>query len=480
MNYLMIQNLGVAPVEGYTLLGLSTTRDCGVDGTIGQFGSGAKHAINVLLRAKLKFWIYCGKTRLDFFTKEETIGDGLTEKTVNKVMCRLGGTSSRTHDCGWCLDFGSIDWNDTAMALREFISNAIDRTIREKNDFIQPLSGGDLAVIPQTEDQRRAKDGFTRIYIEMSPEVQRYYGELPSRFLHFSAIPAQVGMSLLPKADRNLGDGSLTPMIYRNGVLVREINDVKRPSLFDYNFKPHELSIDECRNSSEFATRAACAKLIRKATKGQLAIIFKSLGRQDDIFEAELDSYYLCPTYADPTTEEKTAWQDGWKEANGDAILCDATTTGSKEIAEVVQKKGHLTKSIKAPAWAQNAKRFGIKTAETVLSHNEQKGRDEIPATAAANAAVDEVWGWLETLKMTQGKPRPNVCCFRDIMSGECSCHGYQDGDWVYLREDHCGARTKFLLKVALEECVHYVTDATDNSRDFQSFILDMFVEMAA
>ena len=45
--FLCIQNPGVAPVEGFTLLGVSTTRDCGVEGTIGQFGSGNKHAINV-------------------------------------------------------------------------------------------------------------------------------------------------------------------------------------------------------------------------------------------------------------------------------------------------------------------------------------------------------------------------------------------------------------------------------------------------
>ena len=52
--FLCVQNPGVAPVEGFTLLGVSTTRDCGVDGAIGQFGSGNKHAINVLLRAGLR------------------------------------------------------------------------------------------------------------------------------------------------------------------------------------------------------------------------------------------------------------------------------------------------------------------------------------------------------------------------------------------------------------------------------------------
>ena len=69
--YLLIQNPGIAPVEGYTLLGVSTTRNCGVAGTIGQFGSGAKHAINTLLRAGLRLLIYCGKTRLEFTTRDE-------------------------------------------------------------------------------------------------------------------------------------------------------------------------------------------------------------------------------------------------------------------------------------------------------------------------------------------------------------------------------------------------------------------------
>jgi hypothetical protein len=66
---LLIQNPGVSPIEGFLLLGVSMTRDCGVEGTIGQFGSGTKHAINVLLRAGLKVVVYCGKTRLEFLTR---------------------------------------------------------------------------------------------------------------------------------------------------------------------------------------------------------------------------------------------------------------------------------------------------------------------------------------------------------------------------------------------------------------------------
>ena len=37
--HLLNSESGVAPIEGFTLLGVSTTRGCGVEGAIGQFGS---------------------------------------------------------------------------------------------------------------------------------------------------------------------------------------------------------------------------------------------------------------------------------------------------------------------------------------------------------------------------------------------------------------------------------------------------------
>ena len=210
--FLLIQNPGVAPVEGFTLLGVSTTRDCGVAGTIGQFGSGAKHAINTLLRAGLKLLIYCGKTRLEFATREETIRDGLVTKNIKRVICKLGGTSSKTLDMGWCLDFGAIDWTDLSMALREFVANAIDRTVREKGDFLPALLSEDLRVAIVEDSAVRARDGCTRVFVEVNPDVQRFYGELPRRFLHFSGNPSLVKRVALaegrPKPERQTdGDG---------------------------------------------------------------------------------------------------------------------------------------------------------------------------------------------------------------------------------------------------------------------------------
>jgi len=475
--FLLIQNPGVAPVEGYTLLGVSMTRNCGTAGTIGQFGSGAKHAINTLLRAGLKLLIYCGKTRLEFTTREETVNDGLMTKSINRVVCKLGGTSSKTLDMGWCLDFGAIDWTDLSMALREFVANAIDRTVREYDDFLPSLLNGELRVAVVEDNTVRARDGFTRVYVEVNSDVQRFYGELPRRFLHFSSQPQLVKESLLPKADRNLS-GRRTAMIYKEGVFVREIVEGEEASIYDYNFHDGELRLDESRNSSEYEIKGAAARLFRKATAQQLAPVFKSLVAQEPTYEATFDSYYMAPSYSDPEPEQKWAWQMGWELAAGpNAVLCDASLGHTSEF---VAKKGYCPKPTKATAWISAAARCGVKTAASVLDDHESNGKQIVPATDAAITAVDTVWSWLQQINMTQGKKKPLVACFKEIMQAGNETMGFCRGDMVYFKEDIATAVNKYLLQTAFEEVTHYITGATDMSRDFQNFLIQCIVEIVA
>ena len=474
--FLCIKNPGEAPIEGYLLLGVSTTRDCGVSGTIGQFGSGAKHAINVLLRAGLRTVIYCGLTRLEFFTRDDEVNDGLVRKPIKRVLCKLGGTSTKTVDTGWVLDFGALDWTDVAMALREFVSNAIDRTIRQQNDFLPALLDSNLSVTTVEENQLKAKAGYTKVYIEMNDQVMRYFGELPRRFLHFSSRPEQVKQVLLPKAARNL-NGKQTAVIYREGVFIREIEETTAPSIYDYNFRAPQLPIDESRNSSEYAVKAAAARLLRKATAEELVPIFKSLVDQEESFEAAFDPDYICSSWDKPAPEQQETWQRAWQAVAGDSVLCGPSAT----IAEFVQRKGYNVKTIKSDNMVMAARRFGIPTDAKVLSSYEQKGCEKLPPTPAAIAAVDTIWEWLKLTDLTKGKEKPPVGCFRDVMEGGTRNLGFRDKDGVYFANDHVsGGVTKMVLKTALEECVHWVTEATDSSRDFQDLVLRMVVELAS
>jgi hypothetical protein len=63
----------------------------------------------------------------------------------------------------------------------------------------------------------------------------------------------------------------------------------------------------------------------------------------------------------------------------------------------------------------------------------------------------------------------------------------YRDGV-VFINGDLAGsgsveagrnAISNRLVKVALEEVAHFVTQATDNSRDFQNYLLDLAVKLA-
>jgi hypothetical protein len=420
--FLMIQNRGVAPEGSYSILGASSSR--GVVGTIGQFGTGNKHAVNCCLREGLKV---------------------------------------RARD--WTLDWGALDWVCVGMGLREFVSNALDRSAR--NGSIQDaIDNGDLKV--ELTEKVQAKSGYTRVYVEASPDVLKYLSELHKRFLAFSVYPKG---TLMPKAGRGIaGDGA---MIYREGVFVRQVG---LPSLYDYNFSAGDLDIDDCRNSSHYGVSSAVGKAIANASPEELVHILESLGRDEKTFESGLDSSYFSPSWHGPKDEQKEAWQKAWQMCFGNAILTDGTDV----VGDFVTKKGHTPKFIAAEGWRTSLAAFGIKSHREVLSDNERLGYVPMPATAAAQKAVDQVWEWVQAANMDFGKQKPPVHCFKNIMNAGSTTFGYYEKGAVYLNStiaDECG---KFTLKVALEEVAHYVTGANDTARDFQDFAFGFAVEFLA
>lgn len=482
--YLMIQNPGVAPVEGFLYLGVSTTRDSDVAGVIGKFGSGTKHAVNVCLRSGLQPQIFCGLHKLEYYVKTKTVQDDLTTKQVGIVHCKQTGKTaegkqiSKDKELGFSIDYGAYDWNNLAMALREYVSNAIDRTIRGEGDFRAALKDGRLSVEVVCDNQVRAKDAFTRVFVPFTPDVQKFYSELGKRFLHFSE-PELLGQRVLPKRDRNLGTVK-SAMIYRHGVLVREV-EADCPSLFDYNFGS-ELMIDESRNLTDHDVRYHATLALRDSSADVLTKVYKSMIGKEQTWELSFDSYYLSTERiydAEKRKKQQEVWHQAFEAAVGDGILVDEDNSHK---AEQCRRKGYRTVSIPSKSWA-TALAAVVRTPEAVLSADEQKGREVIPATAGAQEAVDTVWRWIEEVRLTNGKEKPQVMSFRSIMDQESETLGYYNplDKKVYINEEHAsGGLNKSLLQTALEECVHYITEATDLSRDFQSFCLRVIVEKFA
>lgn len=486
-QYLCIQNPGQAPVEGWTTLGVSTTRYDGNSRTIGQFGSGNKQSINLLLRLGLSPIVYCGPTRLEFFTEELPVDDGLTSHQFHKVMCRITGkidgkNVKRTEDCGFTTEYGVQDWTNIDMALREFISNAIDRTERQEGGFEEALSEGRLSLTVVDEDRLRAKADYTRVYVPYTDDVIRYHAQVGRRFLHFSE-PENLNKTLLPKGSRNVTDRKVA-VVYRKGVFVREIEGSDLPSLFDYNFGD-ELQIDESRNISDWHVKSAASFAVRDADSNDLAVVFRSLiERGQEYWEHGLDRDYLSTYHVyDFEKKEKIQnnWREGWEQVAGEGVLCREESF----VTEMVEKKGHRAIPIhkKAEAWAYAAQQIGsVKTSSTVMTEHEAAGRTTVPATEPAQKAVDLVWLWAELVDMTFDKQKPQVRCFKEVIEGGQGRHGYyavEDGvPTVFINEAEANdGLNKQLLRTAFEEVVHHITGATDMSRDFQEFLIQVIVE---
>src|SRR5438094_7595757 len=90
--FLKIENPGVCPQEGFTVLGVSPADTSAHEGVIGQFGSGNKHAVGVCLRSGLSPIVFAGTLKLEFSTKPQTVTDGLASKDFGRVVVKYGGT----------------------------------------------------------------------------------------------------------------------------------------------------------------------------------------------------------------------------------------------------------------------------------------------------------------------------------------------------------------------------------------------------
>lgn len=467
MSYLLVQSKGECPIEGYTLLGASLSRN--EQSLIGQFGSGSKLAICALLRKGLKVIIYSGRTRMEFRHKTVEISDDVSTKQEEQVYIQFGGTTKKKQDLGWTLGYGAMDWQDEGMATREFVSNALDSTVKRGIKVKDAFMDRDLAIEIVDDSSVRAQAGYTRVFIEANDKVTEYVDELPRRFLHFTNT--DLGRNILPK----VGDRKKA-QIYLNGVFVCELKN-SADSLCDYNFASDQIKIDESRNLEEYTARAAIARLYRDANVDDLVRIFTALDRGVSCLETSLDAYYLKNHGWESEIESERRrenWRAAWEKVNHDSVACGLDQA---RIGEFAQRKGYHLGIIKESSWLDAIKDHGVPTVGDVLDDNERKGHTITAPTLEAIDAVNKVWGWITATDLidTEKCPKPHVKGFDEVTDAESDCFGfYKPGrDEVYLRNDLGGPH---LLEVATHEIGHYVCGAQDGSRDFAEFFIRLLI----
>lgn len=419
MKYLMIQNTGVAPIQSFTVLGLSTAR--GNADKIGQFGSGSKHAINLLLRNNLKPVIYLGNDCLDFSTRTDYMGDRKFEQVVYNFR-------GECKDLGFALEYGEMDWNSIGMALREIISNAID-------------SVGSDNVIMDIVDDIVPHDNHTTIYLPATQEITEYVKNIGKYFLHFSDASAKCGV--LTKTEPG------PVKIYRKGVFVRQSSSPYN-SLFDYNMGEGS-KIDESRNMSETTVREEAAKLLFSDLDASKAYIKACISSENRFWECDLASWNI------PSSSNKLILAA--KELHGDAYYTD-----SQKVYASAKSLGHNVILVKHGFPLLS---YFLKNADDCLNRAQKEGLQTFPASAETKKCLTRVWTKLGNAGMTRNKVKPNVMEFADTSTNGEEVMGYYDDSnkTVYINRDYVGVNV-----VMLEECAHYITGAADFTREFQNF----------
>jgi hypothetical protein len=491
-QFLLIENPGTSPVECYTTLGMSLTRFTDIPGLIGEKGSGFKHGVLLCLRHGLNPMVYSGTMSIEFFARPKQLTKGHVVHTYNAVHYHLKGTdpsgarkTQQNVPTSFTLEFGVYDWPNLAMGLREFVSNAHDGALvnaYEANDQDIDKVGlsylDDLVIKVVDEKEKRAKAGYTRIYIPMNSEVEEFYNTRGKRFLHLSE-PSLLGRKVLPKADRNIGGGRMA-VIYKKGVLVREIaahghGDADR-SLFDYNLGD-ELTLDDSRNIEDYRATDAVARALRDADEATLTRIFEAVRDGEQVWETGLYGLREYGYAGMEKTKErrKAAWGKAIERAAGpNAVL--VPDVGS--VIERVQEKGHTPIVVKAGGWLDAATELDLPTDKVVLSEADRRGTTFVDPPRWLADLHDRVWATVLNLGLDNGREKPSVRCFREIADGKALRTAFYDPSTRTCNhnEEVLGEDALRTLANVIEEIGHHTTGSLDFTRSFQ----DYFIRMAA
>lgn len=415
MQYLMIQNDGVAQAEAFTMLGASTAR--GNSEKIGQFGSGAKHGILTLLRQGLDPIFYLGTHKLSFYT-EPFMMEG---QEFQRVCYKIGNKQEKL---SFTLEFGGLDWQNVHMGLREFISNAID-------------AGGHTVKLVNTASPHAGK---TSVYIPATPEVLNYYRNLPSYFLHFAGKEKQ---QVIAKAEPS------KCKVYRKGVFVREL---RKMSMFDYNFNA-AVEIDESRNMDEYNASHYAKQYF--AEEPQRVLDFVLSNKNNELLESS--------PYSNYPDRQKKEFLDCWIKNMGNSVIA---TNAQGPMIQFAEKKGVKVKLL-PEGWYSFFKHVGV---ENVVNLNTgdcvvDNGMQVLPPVPQTVDACKKIWKTLEFFQLTKNKPMPEVRSMSQIMNAGTAINGMHKAGVVYINTENAVS-----AKVITEEFGHYITGAGDGTRDFQDW----------
>lgn len=226
-KYLVIRNDGKLDIMGLLLMGASTKR--GNKDLIGEYGSGLKYAIAILLREGLECFVLSGLSQISFSTEEVD----LRGKTYERIVIDTGDRQILTN---YTTDMGP-DW-ELWMAIREIYCNAID----EGGHTIQELEYNDI--YDDLYNCKLWQDNKTFFVIKINEDLEDIINNWEWFFSFDRHAHLVMEVPNVLKVYSPLGEKST---IYRKGIRVA-FSDL--PGCYDYDF--HDIDINELREAKDF------------------------------------------------------------------------------------------------------------------------------------------------------------------------------------------------------------------------------------
>lgn len=423
-QYLEISSFGHIDVEAFTLIGASTKRN---DETlIGHYGSGNKHSIATLLRQGIDFKVFSGENEIKFSTTKKNFRGQEFE-----VILVNGQETSLT------VGLGGQDWDSAFAPIREIYSNALDE---DKDATLKKVEN----ITPT--------NGYTKFFIEMTPDVLHFYENVHLYFSNYNpkVLYSDGNNSIFSNTDNE------TVRIFRRGILSHF--SAKDKALYHYNFK--NIDINESR----------VLKYLWQIDS-RVASVLKGCNNEQIISELLLkldggNAGYL---------EHKADWEimekfsDAWYAVCKDKKFAPVEFTNmfdSSDLDGRFQLPMKMLKELKRQFEDINVLGLSSKTETSFVEITPNQ------------ILLDKVLDALDLLKNTDYKHRFDYNLnIKYVKFFDSHTLGLAENDTIYLSNKLDTYSVDEVAKIIIEENEHNLTGFSDETREFQSHLFNLYFE---
>lgn len=431
-SFLKIRSLSRTNATDMFTLGVSTAR--GNAEKIGQFGTGSLMGTLLWMREygdSPVFNLNGKRYEFESFPQKTEAGT-----VFHQVLLKEG--RKKGVPMSIALEHGAIDWTKPEMALREWISNALDQGMTLKDS---------LSIVDRVD----SRDDEVAVFVPLNGTCKKYWQEIDKHFLH---LEDKDKVLILEKPSIS------KCKIYRKGVFIRELD---RPSVFDYNLN---VSIDESRNGSSDSMVDAVMDVVIYGAYGGVSLCEKDKERFTSAILRAVRENQDCIEVRDHTYRTHimySLWNTALQKLVGNTLFGKLRPNSPPELIEV------------QPHWQQR-----IVSLVPELDGNRDvseallKGMVIIENDPKTVELFEGLISLISLVGLTNKKERPRLETFKTASGAAPPAMGFYKNGIVSICHD-CATSKQTLL----EELCHHYSGFKDCSRDFQEYLFRMITEMS-